>query len=68
MQAYNKAHGRIEDIAYFGSHSVFHVRLGNGFKIMANVANQARRASESMTWGEEVWVSWGDNAGVVLTQ
>ena len=66
-QPHNKARGKIEDIAYFGSHSVFHVRLPTGFKIMANFANQERWASEGMTWGDEVWVSWGENEGVVLT-
>jgi putrescine transport system ATP-binding protein len=66
-QPHNKARGRIEDIAYFGSHSVFHVRLPTGYKVMANFANQQRWASEGMTWGDEVWVSWGDNEGVVLT-
>ncbi len=66
-QAHNKARGKIEDIAYFGSHSVFHVRLPSGYKVMANFANQQRWASEGMTWGDEVWVSWGDNEGVVLT-
>ncbi|RYZ71372.1 MAG: polyamine ABC transporter ATP-binding protein [Lysobacteraceae bacterium] len=66
-QAYNKTHGKIEDIAYFGSHSVFHVRLPSGYRFMANFANQQRWASEGMTWGDEVWLSWGDNEGVVLT-
>jgi putrescine transport system ATP-binding protein len=66
-QPYNKAQGKIEDIAYFGSHSVFHVRLPSGYKVMANFANQQRWASEGMTWGDDVWVSWGDNEGVVLT-
>jgi putrescine transport system ATP-binding protein len=66
-QPHNKAQGKIEDIAYFGSHSVFHVRLPGGYKVMANFANQQRWASEGMTWGDEVWVSWGDNEGVVLT-
>jgi putrescine transport system ATP-binding protein len=66
-QSHNKAQGKIEDIAYFGSHSVFHVRLPGGYKVMANFANQQRWASEGMTWGDEVWVSWGDNEGVVLT-
>jgi putrescine transport system ATP-binding protein len=66
-QSYNKAQGKIEDIAYFGSHSVFHVRLPSGYKVMANFANQQRWASEGMTWGDDVWVSWGDNEGVVLT-
>lgn len=66
-QPWNKAQGKIEDIAYFGSHSVFHVRLPSGYKFMANFANQQRWASEGMTWGDEVWVSWGENEGVVLT-
>ncbi|GHH48747.1 MULTISPECIES: ABC transporter ATP-binding protein [Gammaproteobacteria] len=66
-QQYNKARGTIEDIAYFGSHSIFHVRLPSGLKLQSNFANQKRWESEGMTWGDEVWVSWDDNDGVVLT-
>ncbi|WP_411834503.1 ABC transporter ATP-binding protein [Pseudoxanthomonas mexicana] len=66
-QPFNKARGVIEDIAYFGSHSVYHVRLPGGYKFMANFANVQRWASEGMTWNDEVWVWWGDNDGVVLT-
>ena len=66
-QPYNKAKGKIEDIAYFGSHSVFHVRLSTGYRFMANFAIQQRWAGEGMTWGDEVWLSWGDVEGVVLT-
>ncbi len=66
-QAYNKACGVIEDIAYFGSHSVYHVRLPSGLKLMANFANQQRWASEGLTWGDTVWMAWGENEGVVLT-
>jgi putrescine transport system ATP-binding protein len=65
--ARNKARGTIEDIAYFGSHSVYHVCLPSGFKVLANFANAQRWASERFTWNDEVWLSWGDNAGVVLT-
>ncbi|XQA79690.1 ABC transporter ATP-binding protein [Xanthomonas sacchari] len=66
-QTYNKAHGTIEDIAYFGSHSIFHVRLPSGIRVQSNFANQKRWDSEGMTWGDTVWVSWDDNDGVVLT-
>ncbi|NIK43023.1 ABC transporter ATP-binding protein [Xanthomonas arboricola] len=66
-QACNKAQGVIEDIAYFGSHSVYHVRLPGGFKLMANFANRQRWASEALTWGDAVWLSWGEDDGVVLT-
>ncbi|WP_313497137.1 ABC transporter ATP-binding protein [Pseudoxanthomonas mexicana] len=63
----NKAQGVIEDIAYFGSHSVYHVRLPSGAKVLANFANSQRWASDGLTWGDEVWVHWRDNDGVVLT-
>ena len=66
-QPHNKARGTIEDIAYFGSHSVYHVRLPSGVKLMANFANQQRWASEGLTWGDEVWLWWSDSDGVVLT-
>jgi putrescine transport system ATP-binding protein len=65
--ATNKAQGVIEDIAYFGSHSVYHVRLPSGAKVLANFANSQRWASDGLTWGDEVWVHWRDNDGVVLT-
>ncbi|PZO07550.1 MAG: polyamine ABC transporter ATP-binding protein [Lysobacteraceae bacterium] len=66
-QPHNKVQGIIEDIAYFGSHSVFHVRLANGSKILANMINSQRWASEKFTWNDAVWLSWDDQAGVVLT-
>ena len=66
-QPHNKVRGTIEEIAYFGSHSVFHVRLAGGTKILANMINSQRWASEKFTWNDSVWLSWGDQAGVVLT-
>jgi putrescine transport system ATP-binding protein len=66
-QKYNKAKGIIEEIAYFGSHSVYHVRLTSGAKVLCNFVNMKRWASEDFTWNDAVWLSWGDNSGVVLT-
>jgi len=66
-EPHNKAHGIIEDIAYFGDHSVYHIRLDRGTKVMCNFVNQQRWASESFTWNDPVWISWGDLEGVVLT-
>ena len=65
--SYNKVQGVIEEIAYFGSHSVYHVRLANGSKVLCNFVNLKRWASENFTWNDSVWLSWKDNAGVVLT-
>ncbi len=66
-QKYNKAQGVIEEIAYFGSHSVYHVRLPSGSKVLCNFVNMKRWASERFTWNDTVWLSWADNSGVVLT-
>jgi putrescine transport system ATP-binding protein len=66
-EPHNKARGRIEDIAYFGSHSVYHVQLPSGARVMANFVNSQRWASERFTWNDEVWLAWGETAGVVLT-
>jgi putrescine transport system ATP-binding protein len=66
-QPYNKTPGTIENIAYFGNHSVYHVRLDSGFRFLVNAINDRRWASEAFTWDDRVWISWEDNAGVVLT-
>ncbi|HWS40260.1 MAG TPA: polyamine ABC transporter ATP-binding protein [Arenimonas sp.] len=66
-QKYNKAQGVIEEIAYFGSHSVYHVRLPSGKKVLCNFVNMKRWASDDFTWNDSVWLSWEDNSGVVLT-
>jgi putrescine transport system ATP-binding protein len=66
-QQYNKAQGVIEEIAYFGSHSVYHVRLKSGVKVLCNFVNSKRWASEHFTWNDTVWLSWSENSGVVLT-
>jgi putrescine transport system ATP-binding protein len=66
-QRYNKVRGVIEEIAYFGSHSVYHVRLPGGAKVLCNFVNMKRWASENFTWNDVVWLSWSDNSGVVLT-
>jgi putrescine transport system ATP-binding protein len=66
-QPCNKVSGIIEDIAYFGSHSVYHVRLASGVKLLVNTLNAQRWASEALTWNDPVWVSWDELSGVVLT-
>jgi len=43
------------------------VRLDGGCKVMCNFVNMKRWDSESFTWNDPVWVSWGDLEGVVLS-
>jgi putrescine transport system ATP-binding protein len=66
-QPWNCYQGKIEEIAYLGSHSVMHIRLDSGLKLLAHVPNSRRWASEDFTWEDRVWASWDDMAGVVLS-
>jgi putrescine transport system ATP-binding protein len=66
-QAWNCYQGKIEEIAYLGSHSVMHIFLDSGLKLLAHVPNSRRWASEDFTWEDRVWASWDDMAGVVLS-
>jgi putrescine transport system ATP-binding protein len=43
------------------------VRLPSGFVLRTILLNAERWAGERFTWNDEVWVSWGENSGVVLT-
>jgi putrescine transport system ATP-binding protein len=36
--------------------------------VRAQVANHRRIARRDFTWEDEVWLSWSDTAGLVLTR
>ncbi|NDV13046.1 ABC transporter ATP-binding protein [Crenobacter caeni] len=65
----NRARGKVREIAYLGSYSVYHVQLGSGKVVKAMVpANRWYEAGETEpTWDDEVWISWRDDMPVVLT-
>jgi putrescine transport system ATP-binding protein len=62
---YNWSRGKVHDIAYLGGHSVFHVALPGGKLVQSFVANAERQGARP-TWGDEVYVWWEDDSGVVL--
>lgn len=62
----NRVQGTVEDIAYLGNLSTFHVRLASGELIKAQTANERRLTQRSITWKDEVWLSWEPSAGLVL--
>ncbi|HDZ55639.1 MAG TPA: polyamine ABC transporter ATP-binding protein [Pseudomonas xinjiangensis] len=64
-QQYNWAHGEVHDIAYLGGHSVFYIKLDSGLIVQAFFANSERRLPR-MTWEDKVYISWDDDAGVIL--
>jgi len=64
---YNHAPGKVEEIAYVGGLSVYHVKIQSGMTIRATLANVERSAEDRLTWDDEVYLSWQPGAAVVLT-
>lgn len=67
-QANNWAQGVVKDMAYMGSYTLYHVKLENGKVVMANVPSLVLLQAGAPSYGDEVFVSWADNCGVVLTK
>jgi putrescine transport system ATP-binding protein len=65
---FNAVRGRIKEIAYFGSFTVYHVALASGSVLKVSQANTQRHRDEELTWDDEVWAHWSRSAHVVLTQ
>jgi len=65
---YNWCVGEVIEIAYFGAHTTYHLRLDSGKVIKAQELNNTRDLSCGLTWGDRAYASWNDLAMVVLTQ
>ncbi len=64
---YNRAHGRIKNLSYFGSYTVYHVELDGGRMLKVSQNNTQRHRDEELTWNDEAWAHWSRQAQVVLT-
>ncbi len=65
----NWACGKIEQYAYMGSYTVFHVRLDGGRLMMVDLSRMAVRALDpAPDYGDTVYLSWDADCLVVLTK
>ncbi|TCR91175.1 ABC transporter ATP-binding protein [Rhizobium sp. BK376] len=62
----NATEGEIWDIGYLGDMTVFHVKLKNGQVVKASSLNAVRAVEEPFGYDQQVWVSFDENAGVLL--
>ena len=65
---YNMAQGVIEDLAYLGSLTTYHVKLDGGTVVKVTHTNAARHSTAQLTWGDRVYVWWCGSDVVVLTR
>ncbi|NNE89380.1 MAG: ABC transporter ATP-binding protein [Silicimonas sp.] len=62
----NRVQGTVLDIGYLGNLSTYHVEVGKGCVITCEVGNRSRLNRRDFTWEDKVWLSWSDDAGLVL--
>jgi putrescine transport system ATP-binding protein len=64
--AMNMLHGHVVDIAYLGDLSVYKIRDQHGLILKASVANKDRHASGLLQRGDEAWLTFAPEAGVLI--
>lgn len=62
----NAVEGEIWDVAYLGDMTVYHVRLDGGQILRVSQLNATRAGPGSLTWHDRAWVSFADDAGIIL--
>ncbi len=62
----NAASGELWDIAYLGDMTVFHVKLKSGKVVKASLLNAQRAVDDPFTYDQEVWITFAEDAGVLL--
>ncbi|OWV72016.1 ABC transporter ATP-binding protein [Rhizobium sp. R634] len=62
----NSVKGEIWDIAYLGDMTVFHIKLPSGKVVRASSLNAQRSVDDPFGYDQDVWVSFDENAGVLL--
>jgi putrescine transport system ATP-binding protein len=64
----NAVAGEVLDIAYFGDMTLYNVKLASGKVVRASLMNAERTVERPITWDDPVWLSWADDAGLVLAK
>ena len=63
---HNRIEAVVDEIAYMGGLSIYHLRTGTGKKLRITQPNQARAAADRPTWEDRVYASWHPSSAVVL--
>jgi putrescine transport system ATP-binding protein len=64
----NQVQGRVRDMSYFGSHTVYHLELPSGQRLKVSQSNTERHPDDTLSWDDQAWAWWSPSAHVVLTQ
>jgi putrescine transport system ATP-binding protein len=64
---HNQVRGTVKDMSYFGSFTVYHLKLASGQVLRVSESNTERHRDNPLTWNDTAWASWSPSAQVVLT-
>ena len=56
----------VDEIAYMGGSSIYHVILDSGKKLRITRANRERSQTDRITWEDRIYVHWHASSAVVL--
>ncbi len=62
----NVLSGTVDEIAYLGSSSIYHVLLPSGKRVLATLPNTNRFRKDMPTWGDTVYLDWDADSCAVL--
>jgi putrescine transport system ATP-binding protein len=65
---FNRARGKVKNLSYFGSFTVYQLELDGGRLLKVSQNNTQRYRGDELTWGDEAWAHWSRQSQVVLTQ
>ncbi|MDX2103381.1 MAG: ABC transporter ATP-binding protein [Alphaproteobacteria bacterium] len=62
----NAVPGTVEAVVFLGDRTLYHVRSDAGLVLKVTTANHIGWSDRAISWDDRVWVSWSDDAGVVV--
>jgi putrescine transport system ATP-binding protein len=68
MHDENSAAGEVTEVGYLGDLTLLKLRVNQDFIMKASVANIRRRSEGAISSGDRVWLTWSNDALVVLTR
>jgi len=64
----NQFAATVTDVSYLGGMSLYKLRAGDGSVIKVATTNAARRIEDGIGLGQQAWLSFSPDAGIVLTR
>lgn len=65
---HNHCAGTVVEMAYFGAHTTYHLKLVSGKVLQIQVQNSSRDHKRDLTWGDKAYASWDASAMVALLE